>query len=167
MAGPSQAATRCAGTRIASSVASSTPALSPRQPACAAATVVPSTSAKSTGMQSAACATQTVPVFLVIAASPSRSASESRLITRLPCTCLSHAGSAGTRARSLRLASSVFRSPKSRVVTNAFTRAGASQSGRIIIAQALDKPLHVARQWRAPRYRLLRLRMNEAKLGRV
>src|SRR5688572_23433965 len=167
MAGPSQAMTRSGATRIASSVASRTPAHSPRHPACAAATVVPSTSAKSTGMQSAACATQTTPACLVIAASPSRSAFVSRSITRLPCTCLSHAGSAGTRSRNRRRASAIFRSPNSRVVTKALTRAGACQSGRSIVAQAFDQPLHVARQGRLPRKRLLRLRVNQAELGRV
>src|SRR5688572_13949379 len=167
MAGPSQAMTRSGGTRIASSVASRTPADSPRHPACAAATVVPSTSAKSTGMQSAACATHTTPDFLVIAASPSRAAFVSRSITRVPCTCLSHAGSAGTSARNWRRASAPFRSPNSRVATKACTRAGALQSGRSIVAQAVDQALHVARQRRLPRQRLLRLRVNEAELGRM
>ena len=85
-------------------VASNTPAASPRQPACATATARPSRAANSTGMQSATCMTHTLPARRAMAASAVGGAagacpdSTSRSATWVPCTCSSHSGSAGKRS---------------------------------------------------------------------
>src|SRR4051812_1064540 len=69
-------------------------------------------------------------------------------------------------------------SPNGRMVTSAFTRAGAGQSGRItsvapapgaspFTAQRLEEPLEVARRRRAPGHRLLLHRMDQRELAGV
>ena len=100
------------GTPMASTVRSSTPAASPRQPACAAATREPSRMVNNTGRQSATMTTQAAPVREVTAASAV--AASCRRVhhpdreTSVPCTWFSQAGSASnfnssrSRARSPR-----------------------------------------------------------------
>ena len=69
IAGPIQAASAPGSSPSRATVASSTPAASPRQPACAAATAEPSAAANSTGMQSATWMTHTAPGRRAITAS--------------------------------------------------------------------------------------------------
>ena len=115
MHGPSHTSRSCGATpapwQSAETVASSTPAASPRQPACAAATARPSRAQNSAGRQSATRTAQARPRSVVHAASAggrsaSASASASAAVRRktlAPCTCRSHIGRApSSAARRLR-----------------------------------------------------------------
>ena len=85
---------------MAATVLSSTPALRPRQPAWAAATVVPSRSHSSTGRQSAIRTAHTLPGRRAMQASACGGiAVASASTTRVPCTCCNQHGSAGKCAR--------------------------------------------------------------------
>src|SRR5258706_11615346 len=176
MAGPSHALSVPALARVASMVASSTPAARPRQPACAAATTLPASSANSTGMQSAIFTTQTVPRSRATAASACTSAVvRSASITLAPCTWCSQRGSAGSSARSSLRPASLPMSPIAAVVASAPTwRNGheGKMAGVLIFldfasAQAGNQLLEVARQRRLPHHRFARLRMRERELGGV
>src|SRR5690606_31101498 len=112
-------------------VASSTPPASPRQPAWATATSLPSSAASTTGRQSAVSIASTTPGIEVTAASASGSASVgrgsckawSKRSTPVPCTWRSQCGVDGrapSRQRVSRLAattpgSSPLRAPKSKL----------------------------------------------------
>src|SRR5690606_8981017 len=137
-------------TSIAATVASSTPAASPRQPACAAASTSPSPDANTTGRQSAVRIASTTPGCRVTAASAASSASaRGSTATRGPGTCRSQRGSEGrsrpvasnARLPATRAGSSPLRKPRSkcsngggdvpagpRSVVNACTPGGAGQS---------------------------------------
>ena len=101
MPGPIQARSDRGGTASACTVASMTPAARPRQPACAAATPDAGLVREQDGRQSAVRMAHTRPGRRVTAASADP-ASDQRARrdrrTRVPCTCDSHIGSAGTPA---------------------------------------------------------------------
>ena len=83
--------------------ASSTPAASPRQPACAAATTLPRRSAKSTGRQSAVSTAHTCAGRArdrAVGGGCARRAARRRWRSPSPCTCASHSGSPGRKRRS-------------------------------------------------------------------
>src|SRR2546429_2966536 len=142
IAGPSHASTDAGSILNSATAASITPAASPRQPACAAATTRESRSASRTGRQSAVKTAQTVPGVRVTepsAANPPYAASRSAIAA--PCTCLSHTGLVGTKWRSnsrpfatrgADAAKSMARpAAPFRVVESACTRDGAGHSGTI------------------------------------
>src|SRR5262245_21120109 len=95
----------------------------PRQPAWATPTTLAASSVNNTGMQSATLTAQTTPALRVNAASPSPPG-EGNSCTVTPCTCFIQ-DTGGSAAPP--------RSPSTRVVTTARTRAGAGQSGRITL----------------------------------
>ncbi len=150
IAGPSQAMSCSPGVCIAATLASITPSASPRQPACTAQTTLALSSHSSTGRQSAVSTAQTTPRWRVKLASASTPDCTCAASThRVPCTCVSHGGSAGRFCRNrARLAATAVTSsptcearlkpahgpvptPPWRVVTSAWTPAGAGQSGVI------------------------------------
>ncbi len=100
MQGPSQATSSCgshdAPPHTACAQRSSTPALRPRQPACAAPTARACGAANSTGRQSATSTVQATPGSLVhdasAASTGARALSASRRTTRSPCTCRKNTG---------------------------------------------------------------------------
>src|SRR5687767_12298498 len=155
---------------MAPTVASITPADSPRQPACAAATASPFSSASSTGMQSATITVHTTPLSFVKAASASTGpALREASTTTTPCTCFSQRGSAGSKARNF-AAPSRRTSPISRVLTSARTVAGACQSGWIssgATTQRRKELLHIGRQRRAPVHAFSAAGMGKFQRGRM
>src|SRR4051812_30814898 len=117
-------------------------------------------------MQSAAPTTHTFPGLRLTEVSAFNAASlESRSETTTPCTCVSHLGSLGTRRRSDARPGPAM-SPIERVVIRARTRAGAGQSGSIIL-QLLQQALHVGGQRRLPLHRLAALGVDQRQLGRM
>ncbi len=193
IAGPIQARRSPGRDSSAPTVASRTPAASPRQPACAAPIADPSAAAKSTGMQSATWITQTRPGSRVTTASARgicALGSVSSLATPAPWTCSSQAGSPGrhsaSRVRSRLRATASGSSPTCaprlseskggaltpplRQVKAARTRAGAGHSGSM--SSQLSAPRskrreqlrQIGRHRRLPGHGTPRSRMRELEL---